>query len=141
VPVADEGCITRSAETVIWLMEPHVQLLAEAARKGLAVLKIHSHPSGYPKFTGLDDKADRALLGSLAKLAPLATGHASGIMLPDGKILARVFTPEKRFDKIDQVTVVGDEVVIYEANPPKPIRFDEASLRTQQAFGPGRFQS
>ncbi|MBI5772049.1 MAG: ThiF family adenylyltransferase [Verrucomicrobia bacterium] len=136
-PVADDVCIERSPETVIWPMEPYVPLFAEAARKNLAVLKIHSHPSSYPKFSRLDDKADRALLGSLAKLAPVASGHASAIMLPDGAIIARVFTGENQFTKIARVTVVGDEVVSYEDTLKGLELYDEAFLRTQQAFGAG----
>jgi hypothetical protein len=130
-------CLERSSETVIWPMEPFVPLFAEAARKGLAVLKIHSHPSAYPKFSRLDDKADRALLGSLEKLAPAATGHASAIMLPDGAIFARAFTAENQFAKIARVTVVGDEIVSHENKRKKAGLFDDAFLRTQQAFGAG----
>ncbi len=137
VVVADDICIERSAETVIWPMEPHVPLFAEAARKKLAVLKIHSHPSGYARFSRLDDKADRALLGSLAQRAPVGTGHASAIMLPDGKILARVFTVENQFTQIARVTVVGDEIVSYEDTPKRVSPSDEAFLRTLQAFGGG----
>jgi len=65
-PVPNEACLSRSAEQVVWPMEPFVPLFAEAARKHMAVLKIHSHPTGYARFSALDDKADRALLGSLA---------------------------------------------------------------------------
>jgi len=136
-PVADGVCIERSSETVIWPMTPFVPLFAEAARKSLAVLKIHSHPSGYPRFSRLDDKADRALLGSLARLAPMASGHASAVMLPDGSMIARVLTNKNQFAKITRVTVIGDEVVRYEDAARRLTPSDGAFLRTQQAFGAG----
>lgn len=134
VPI--EVCLTRSAEQVVWPMEPFVPLFAEASRKLMAVLKIHSHPSGYARFSAFDDKADRALLGSLVGMVPVETGHVSAVMLPDGGIFARVFTREKRFRRIDRVTVVGDEIVHHATARRSPCP-DEAFLRTVQAFGPG----
>jgi hypothetical protein len=120
------------------LTEPHVQLFSDAARKQLVVLKIHRHPSGFARFSSLDDKADRALLGSLRCLAPNEIGHASAVMLPDGEIFARVFARDGRFIKIDRVMVVGDEVVSYVNKPSmKKTPVDQAFLRTQQAFGRG----
>lgn len=135
-PVPNEACLSRSAEQVVWPMEPFVPLFAEAARKHMAVLKIHSHPTGYARFSALDDKADRALLGSLVSMAPVETGHISAVMLPDGGIFARTYTPTKRFKRIDRVTVVGDEVVHHGMARQKPPA-DEAFLRTAQAFGLG----
>jgi hypothetical protein len=134
--VPDDSCTERSAVTVIWPTEPHVLLFAEAARKQMSVLKIHSHPSGFAQFSSLDDTADRALLGSLLQLAPNEIGHASAVMLPDGKIFARIFTRGGRFTEIDRVTVAGDEVVSYEKDRrvgKAPL--DDAFLRTKQAFG------
>jgi hypothetical protein len=131
-----ETCLDRSAVQVVWPMEPLVPLFAEAARKGMAVLKIHSHPSGHDRFSGLDDKADRSLLGSLANLAPIETGHVSAVMLSSGVIFARVFTPAKRFKRVVRVTVVGNEVIHYSAVQ-KKLSTDEAFLRTAQAFGKG----
>jgi hypothetical protein len=134
--VTNELCLERSAVQVTWPMEPFVPFFAEAARKGMAILKIHSHPSGYARFSGLDDKADRALLGSLAGLAPITPGHASAVMLPGGGIFARVFTAAKRFQRVERVTVVGDEVV-HHGVARKKATTDEAFLRTAQAFGRG----
>ncbi|HVT26942.1 MAG TPA: ThiF family adenylyltransferase [Lacipirellulaceae bacterium] len=134
--VPDENCTERSAVSVVWPTEPHVPLFSEVARKKMVVLKIHSHPSGFARFSGLDDTADRALLGSLRKLAPNEIGHASAVMLPEGKIFARLLGGEGRFSKIARVVVVGDEIVSFEdGRSTKGAPFDEAFLRTQQAFG------
>jgi hypothetical protein len=137
VPVLDDACTERSAVTVLWPIEPHIPLFAEAARKKMVVLKIHSHPSGFPAFSKLDEQADRALLGSLLHLAPNESGHVSAVMLPDGKIFARVLGMNRRFARVQRVVVVGDTVDAYEATgavKTKPM-LDEAFLRTQQAFG------
>lgn len=137
IEIPADACIERSAVTVVWPTEPHIQLFAEAARKGMAVLKIHSHPSGLAEFSHLDDNADCALLGSLLHLAPNEAGHGSAVMLPDGEIFARVVTPGGKFKKMNRVTVVGDDLVSYGDMAPAPKGAeDEAFLRTQQAFGP-----
>lgn len=137
VPVPDEGCTKRDAATVVWPIEPQIPLFAEATRKGMVVLKVHSHPSGFPEFSNLDEQSDRALLSSLTHLAPNETGHASAVMLPDGKIFARVLRGDGRFAQVQRVVVVGDNVTDYEATAeaaPQPTA-DEAFLRNQQAFG------
>ncbi|MFA5263333.1 MAG: ThiF family adenylyltransferase [Opitutaceae bacterium] len=134
--IPDATCTTRSAVTVVWPTEPFVPFFVEAGRKQMVVLKIHSHPQGYPRFSALDDKADRTLLGSLCCLAPSPIGHASAFMLPDGTIRGRLLSTEQTMKPINQVTVVGDEVVTYCAAKSRP-RGDEALLRTEQAFGPG----
>ena len=137
MPVSDDACIERSAETVIWPIEPYVPFFGTAARRKMAVLKIHSHPTGYERFSGLDDIADRALLGSLSDLATTETGHMSAVMLPDGRVIARVLTPERQFREVTRVIVVGDEVTNYESAPTQKSPSDEAFLRTRQAFGEG----
>ncbi len=137
VLVPDDTCTKRDATTVVWPVEPQIPLFAEAARKGMVVLKVHSHPSGYPEFSSLDEKSDQALLGSLAHFAPNETGHASAVMLPDGKIFARVLGANGRFARVQQVVVVGDNVLTYEAVEEAATMptTDEAFLRNQQAFG------
>lgn len=137
VPVTDDSCIKRDAATVVWPIEPQIPLFAEAARKGMVVLKIHSHPTGSPEFSRLDEQSDRALLGSLAHLAPNETGHASAVMLPDGKIFARILRGNGRFAQVRRVVIVGDNVIDYEATEEATTMptTDEAFLRNQQAFG------
>jgi hypothetical protein len=134
--VPDGVCVNRTAAQVVWPIEPFIPLFAEAARKGMAILKIHSHPSGYERFSALDDKSDRALLGSLASMAPVESGHLSVVMLPDGVMFARIFTNSKQFKRIGRVTVVGDEIVHFGLVTKNPRNVD-AFLRTAQAFGKG----
>jgi len=134
--VPNEICLARSADRVVWPIEPFVPVFAEAARKNMAVLKIHSHPSGYRHFSKFDDESDRALLGSLVRLAPVDTGHVSAVMLPDGGIFARIFTPKRRLRRISRVTVVGDEIVQH-GSIRRTATADGAFIRTIQAFGRG----
>lgn len=136
VVVPDDTCTKRDADTVVWPIEPQIPLFAEAARKGMVVLKVHSHPSGFPAFSSLDEQSDRALLGSLAHLAPNEIGHASAVMLPDGKIFARILRGNGRFAHVQRVVIVGDNVIDYEGTEKDAMPIvDEAFLRNQQAFG------
>lgn len=139
IPVNDAICRVRSTVTVVWPIEPHVPLFAEAARKNMAVLKIHSHPGGYSEFSKLDDQSDRALLGSLLHLVPNEIGHASAVMLPNGRIFARVLGMNGRFTRVSRVVVVGDTVTTYESHVEvkEQRKLDPAFQRTQQAFGSG----
>jgi hypothetical protein len=135
--IADGECLERSPTSVTWPIGPHVPFFAEAARKGMSVLKIHSHPTAYPGFSAADDVADAGILGGLANLAPNDVGHASAFMLPNGTISARVLGAGGTFKPVDEVVVVGDEIVVYGDNAIQPPSSDEAFLRTRQAFGPG----
>ena len=38
-----------------------IHLLVDAAAKGMALVKIHSHPTGFPSFSRTDDDSDREL--------------------------------------------------------------------------------
>lgn len=136
VPSSD--CSMRSPTRVVWSVEPYVPWFAEAARKRMVILKLHSHPTGSRSFSALDDAADRALLRGLQRLASNDLGHASAIMLPDGELRARLLGTDGKMRFINRVTVVGDEVVDFDrpALGRRRLR-DEATLRTAQMFGHG----
>ena len=57
-------CQIRKPDLLKWktsLLEP---LLAEAMKKNLSILKIHSHPNGYNDFSKIDDDSDIELFQS-----------------------------------------------------------------------------
>jgi hypothetical protein len=134
VPVPDELC-ERSADSVRWrsadVLPP---LLDEAQRKGLALLKIHSHPTGYAKFSPTDDAADEALFPSVSAW----TGgelDASAIMLPDGRIFGRAHYADGGASTLESVAVVGDDITYWTQFEHAPA--DEHFVRNVQAFGRG----
>src|SRR4051812_42843764 len=55
VPIPYNECKVRTPDRVTWSTQRLVPLLEEAARRDLAILKIHSHPGGYPQFSSVDD--------------------------------------------------------------------------------------
>ena len=51
----------RDEYRITWPVELVQQLIGQAAAKGMGILKIHSHPGGYDRFSVTDDTADNEL--------------------------------------------------------------------------------
>lgn len=130
VEIPHEACV-RSPDAVTWPTGRLKTLLAEAADGGMAVLKIHSHPGGFRGFSGQDDLADRELFEAVAHR--LSGDQLSAVMLPDGEIFARVVNGTGSGPRIDRVSVVGDDLIFWDAGgPTSSCDFD---LRHRQMFG------
>src|SRR5689334_23323985 len=86
VEVVPHDACRRSASRIDWpptVMEPW---LREAAAKELAILKIHSHPTGFDEFSTADDASDHDVFASVHGWIDGDRPHASAIMLPDGRM-------------------------------------------------------
>ena len=129
---------------VSWPTESVLPAIERAARRGLAVVKIHSHTGEYRMFSETDDTSDAALFPSVMGWTDDAGPHASAVMLQSGEIFARAaYDDEKggvRFTPVDSVLVVGDDLRVYH----RDVVCDGAlglvadfSERTAQAFGAG----
>lgn len=70
------------------LIEPLFQRLSEGA---FSLLKIHSHPTGYEHYSSTDDQSDQELFESAFGWSDCNQPHASAILLPNGRIIARFF--------------------------------------------------
>jgi hypothetical protein len=84
-----DECKERTPDRVTWSPLRLVPLLEEAARRDLAILKIHSHPGGYPQFSSVDDESDAYLFNSVFGWTDSEFPHASAVMLPDGRLDVR----------------------------------------------------
>ncbi|MBL0102417.1 MAG: ThiF family adenylyltransferase [Bacteroidetes bacterium] len=127
----------RDEDFVKWKTDRMVPLLEEASSTGMAILKIHSHPGGYPKFSDVDDFSDSELFSSVFGWCSSDSVHGSAIMLPDGSIFGRVLDAELNKYPINKVTVAGDVIHIW--NTSKKSEVDDFSVRTAQAFGNGTY--
>lgn len=139
VPIPYDECTERTADRVQWpttLLLPH---LKKAARQGLSVVKVHSHPSGYPRFSKCDDEADGDLFPSIFGWTDGNGPHASAVMLPSGRIFGRAAWPEGMFTPLARVTVAGDEVHFWDGSGPDAgeERVPAFAERHAQAFGKG----
>ncbi len=150
VPVAYSDCSVRTPDQITWSTDRLPPLLLEAAKKGMAILKIHSHPRDYRAFSSVDDDADRDLFPGICAWIDDGRKHASAVMLPDGRIFARTVTDEGIFTPITVVSVAGDDIAFWygdEFGEPRRHLNDlptdlsrpvpDFALRTSQAFGAG----
>jgi hypothetical protein len=136
IPVAYDACPVRMRDRVTWPTDLLPLLLTEAGKKGLALLKIHSHPGGWPQFSEFDDAADCELFPSVYGWMDDDQPHASAVMLPDGRIFGRVVGPEGEFTPLDAVSVAGEDLHFWHRRGPVAA-VPEFALRHAQAFGGG----
>lgn len=135
--IPHEEC-ERSEEYVQWKTERLVPLLQEAELTGMAILKIHSHPTGYSEFSSVDDYSDSELFSAVYGWCESNSVHGSAIMLPNGEIFGRVFDHNMIKYPIEKIVIVGDELTIWNQAQSRN-EIDAVSIRTIQAFGEGTY--
>ncbi len=128
----------RTEEYVSWRTERIIPLLEEAGKKNMAILKIHSHPTGYQRFSATDDKSDYEFFRSVFGWCDYDGVHGSAVMLPDGKIFGRVFTPDLKVYPLSKISIAGDLIEIW-SEKELTSKDDDFALRTIQAFGEGTY--
>ena len=75
-------CFERTPDRVTWPPDYTAQILERAAELDLSVVKVHSHPAGYPKFSHTDDESDARLLPMVKGWVEAQVPHGSAVMLP-----------------------------------------------------------
>ncbi len=134
--IPTEACAIRTPYRLTWETDAIVPALLTADAKGLSVVKIHSHPGGYSQFSECDDSADRDLFPCLYGWIEGDQPHGSAVMLPDGRIFGRTVSSEQAFRAIERVTVVGDDLRIWDYGATNGAS-DGFAARHAQAFGEG----
>jgi hypothetical protein len=132
-------CYTREWDLLCWPTERIIPYFERISKTDLAILKIHSHPGGYEKFSNVDDKSDHEFFDSVFGWAINNEPHASAVMLPEGKIFGRFFFDDLHHEPIDNVSIAGDVIHHYKKEDNHII--DEFALRTVQAFGEKTYQA
>ncbi|MCP1848111.1 MULTISPECIES: HesA/MoeB/ThiF family protein [unclassified Bradyrhizobium] len=130
VEIPYEECI-RSPDAVTWPTRRLKALLSSAGNAGMGILKIHSHPSGYDAFSDADDRSDVELFEAVARRLP--GEHVSAVMLPDGRIFARMVNAAGLGKRMERVSVVGDDLVFWDSAP--EAERQDFDLRHRQMFG------
>lgn len=136
VPVPDENYLTREKDLLTWKAGFLQPILVEAGEKGLAVLKVHSHPGGFPKFSDADDKADAALFPSIYGWLDDGLPHASAILLPDQTLIGRAHLEDGSHQALSSIMIVGPDIRF--ATPVKA-NVSAAGERNAQVFGEGTY--
>ena len=134
IKIPYEDCILRSPVRVQWRTSKLVESLEYAATKQFAIVKFHSHPTGYKSFSELDDESDRELFNSIFSWIEGVHFHGSVVMLPNGELFGRSIDPNLTFNDIRKISIVGHDLKFFFSTPVEgPIQ--EFELRTAQAFG------
>src|ERR1700694_437277 len=115
VPIPYDECKVRTADRVTWSTKRLIPLLEEAARRDLAILKIHSHPGGFPDFSEIDDASDTDLFNSVFGWTDSRFPHASAVMLPEGRMFGRAIMPDGAFQELDSIMVPVDDLPFWGA--------------------------
>jgi molybdopterin/thiamine biosynthesis adenylyltransferase len=110
VPIPYEECKVRTHDRITWSTQRLIPLLEEAARYDLAILKVHSHPGGYPQFSLTDDESDSDLFNSVFGWTDSEYPHASALMLPDGRMFGRAILRDGTFQQLDSILVPGNDL-------------------------------
>ena len=132
IPHAD---CERTEVTITWPTRFADDLVQEAAKRGMAVLKVHSHPGGLETFSAFDDKSDTSFLGSVSTILEDKQPHASAVMLPCGRMFARALNDKGEFCPVDLVSMVGEDLDLWFAGARREI--PEFARRHAQVFGAG----
>ena len=137
VIVVPHASCCRSEHRVTWpgtVLDP---ILTRAMTEGLGLVKIHSHPNGYPWFSDTDDQADADLFPSVFGWLGINGPLASAIMMPDGTIVGRVVNDTGIGSPLTRIRVAGNDFKFWPEATGMGV--PEHGKRTAQAFGEGTY--
>lgn len=127
----------RSEDRVSWDGRLARTVLEEAMQKDMAVVKFHSHPSGYDKFSEVDDEADKVFAESAYGWSSESAYHSSLVMLPEGRLFGRWYNCDSQFYIFDRISVVDHHLFFFDSSSDPNSKLPEQYLRNIQAFGNG----
>jgi ThiF family/Prokaryotic homologs of the JAB domain len=131
-PVPYSVC-QRREDFISWPVEWMDELVDYASTKRLSIVKVHSHPEGYDRFSPADDVSDGRLFPGIHALIDDVAVHASVVMMPNNALFGRSVSAEGTFEPLERISVIGDDIEIYYADPPRAI--DNQVGRATSAFG------
>lgn len=134
VPIPNDQC-ERTEVAITWPTRFADELINEAAKRGMAILKVHSHPGGMDTFSAFDDKSDASFLGSVSMLLEDKQPHASAVMLPCGRMFARIVDDSGHFRPVGLVSMVGEDLNLWHPQSERDV--PEFARRHAQVFGAG----
>lgn len=104
----------RTDTGVTWSTRRLETFLVEAIERDMAVVKFHSHPGGFDRFSEIDDRADADLFGSVHGWTDGLDPHASAIVLPDGRMFGRAIHVDGSFEPLSRIAVSGDDLKFFD---------------------------
>lgn len=138
-PVPYSACSVRTDHRVTWPTDAILPLLERAERSGGTLVKVHSHPGGYPAFSEVDDESDQQLLPSLRDWFDDDRPHASAVMLPDGRMFGRIVGSDGELRPLALINVAGDDMLFWHQGETDGRPVPGFAASHAQAFGEGTF--
>ncbi|MFL9977641.1 ThiF family adenylyltransferase [Paraburkholderia graminis] len=108
VLVPYDECTVRERDQIVWPGGAIEEAIDLAEEDGLSLVLVHSHPGGLFAFSAQDDRSDRAVIPGIFQSH--GSMHGSGIVTPDGAMLARVYRRDMSSEVLDVVSVAGDDI-------------------------------
>lgn len=140
VPIPYAACRIRTPHRVTWSGTALEPILQRAAQAGLAVVKFHSHPTGYDWFSDTDDVAEDEMFPSVFGWLDTDAPLASLIMLPDGRLVGRAVQDHGRGAPLAAIRVAGDDFHFWQYGADARHEVGTHAIRTVQAFGEGTYR-
>ncbi len=100
----------RREDSICWPTDLLAPLLEEAACRGMAVVKIHSHPGGYDQFSSYDDVSDEEFFRAAESWCESSLPHGSVVVLPCGRMFGRTQREGNGFMPLAMISVAGESV-------------------------------
>lgn len=136
--IPHEEC-ERDEHFVRWKTERVLPFFEKMENKNFGLVKIHSHPTGYPEFSDVDDQSDCELFQTAFNWSETTSPNASVIMLPDYSFFGRVFNEKVEHQPLDKILIAGDQIEFW-TDKREVVSADDFNLRTIQAFGDGTYK-
>lgn len=106
----------RTPFKITWNTDAIAHILERAAEHGLSVIKVHSHPGGYPQFSEVDDEGDARLLPMIRGWVEAEVPHGSVVMLPGGEMFGRYLGDDGLMHDLATISVAGDDLGFWYPN-------------------------
>lgn len=134
IPIPYNRCKVRAVDRVTW--DPSVldEHLGDIWCKKISLVKIHSHPTGYNRFSSTDDESDASLSNSWTSMFGEGRVDGSAVMLPDGHIFGRALVGGEISEPFESISVVGQTLKFW---PSQTREHGESQRRNLQTFGKG----
>ncbi|MBC2724482.1 ThiF family adenylyltransferase [Desulfosporosinus sp.] len=136
IEIPYDQCSVRTEDQLTWSTELLPGLLKDSGQ-GRMILKIHSHPTGYPDFSEYDNHSDKDLFKGIAGWLDTDYPGMSAIMLPDGKMIARIVKSDSTFSEVRSIIVAGPDILYWNNEQDRELDESLYSKRTMQTFGSG----
>lgn len=134
IEIPYDECSERDPDHITWSTRRLLAVLQEVSTNDWAVLKIHSHPGDYGRFSLRDDASDKELFASVYGWVESDCMHGSLVMRPSGELFGRGVTSDGVFVPFERITVTGDDIRIWFSENDE-CEAPEAQRRHAQAFG------